>query len=214
MDDPDTIDTDLSKPGTRRVPRRNKGKERFSLRTVRDGMGKTQAEVATNMETNQGEVSRIEHRDDVMLSTLRKYARAIGASCELVFVLPDGRRVPIEDGDLNMNKANRLESTRGTRERAPLPAVCCGPCKGAPSPPCLPRKCPPPLPPWAGLRGAMRKAAPGRRRLLPPYRCPGVSILSLGPSRRELHHEAAWAREAASHRGPLPVSCWQRRLDR
>jgi len=85
------------KPGSRRVTRRLKGTERLTLRGVREGMGKTQTEVAVAMGTDQGEVSRIEKRSDVLLSTLRRYASAIGAQCELVLVFPTGHRVPIAD---------------------------------------------------------------------------------------------------------------------
>lgn len=83
----------LSPP--KRVTRPRKGSEHVSLRTVREGLGKTQADVARALETDQGEVSRIERRPDVMLSTLRRYAAAVGARCEVAFVLPEGRRVLI-----------------------------------------------------------------------------------------------------------------------
>jgi len=87
--------------GTKRVTRPRKGTERVSLRTVREGMGKTQAEMARALDTDQGEVSRIERRPDVMLSTLRRYAEALGLRCEVAFVFDDGRRALIaepEDG--------------------------------------------------------------------------------------------------------------------
>jgi transcriptional regulator with XRE-family HTH domain len=66
-------------------------------------MGKTQGELAEALGTDQGEVSRIERRSDVLTSTLRRYAEAIGARCEVAFVFPGGRRVLIADpepGDL------------------------------------------------------------------------------------------------------------------
>ena len=85
----------LGRPGTKRVTRPRKGTERVSLRTVREGMGKTQAEMALTLDTDQGEVSRIERRPDVMLSTLRRYAEALGLRCEVAFVFDDGRRALI-----------------------------------------------------------------------------------------------------------------------
>jgi hypothetical protein len=79
-------------------PRKRKGKERVSLRTVREGMGKTQGEVACALETDQSEVSRIERRQDIMLSTLRRYAAALGATCEVTFVFArTGHRVLIAE---------------------------------------------------------------------------------------------------------------------
>jgi len=75
------------------VTRPRKGAERVTLRTLREALGMTQSDMARALDTDQGEVSRIERRPDVLLSTLRKYAGALGARCEMAFVLPDGRRV-------------------------------------------------------------------------------------------------------------------------
>ncbi len=69
--------------------------ERASLRALRLGSGKTQVEMAELLETNQGEVSRIERRQDLMLSTMRRYAEALGARCEIAFVFRGGRRVRV-----------------------------------------------------------------------------------------------------------------------
>ncbi len=88
---------DLTRPGLKRVTRGRKGAERVSLRSVREAMGKTQIDVARALETDQGEVSRIERRPDVMLSTLRRYATALGMRCEVAFVFADGRRVLIAE---------------------------------------------------------------------------------------------------------------------
>ncbi len=95
----DSTKQDLSRPGLKRVTRARKGAERVTLRTVREAIGKTQIEVARALETDQGEVSRIERRTDIMLSTLRKYAEALGARCEVSFVFEDGRRVLIADAE-------------------------------------------------------------------------------------------------------------------
>ena len=70
---------------------------RASLRSIREEMGKTQVDVARVLETNQGEVSRIERRQDLMLSTIRRYARALGARCEVAFVFRSGKRVRVVD---------------------------------------------------------------------------------------------------------------------
>jgi helix-turn-helix protein len=84
----------------KRVVRPRKGRERVSLRTVREGMGKTQGEVARAMGTDQGEVSRIERRGDVQVSTLRRYAAAVGARLELAFVFEKtGNRALVEEPD-------------------------------------------------------------------------------------------------------------------
>jgi hypothetical protein len=88
---------DLTRPGLKRVTRARKGSERVSLRTVREAVGKTQLDVAKSLGTDQGEVSRIERRPDVLVSTVRRYAAALGARCEVAFVFRDGRRVLIAE---------------------------------------------------------------------------------------------------------------------
>ncbi len=57
---------------------------RLNLRAVRELAGKTQAEVAKAMKMAQGEVSRVERRDDHRLSTLRAYVSALGGELEVV----------------------------------------------------------------------------------------------------------------------------------
>jgi DNA-binding XRE family transcriptional regulator len=89
----------LERPGVRRITRPRKGAERVTLRTVREALGKTQADIARALETDQGEVSRIERRPDVMLSTLRRYAEALGVRCEVAFVFASGRRVLIAEAE-------------------------------------------------------------------------------------------------------------------
>jgi transcriptional regulator with XRE-family HTH domain len=65
---------------------------------MREEAHKTQAEVAAALGTEQGEISRVERREDVRLSTLRRYAEAIGAECEVVFVFAKtGRAITLAD---------------------------------------------------------------------------------------------------------------------
>jgi transcriptional regulator with XRE-family HTH domain len=78
---------------SRRETPATQAKRRASLRAIREGLGKTQVDVARVLSTNQGEVSRIERRQDLMLSTMRRYAQALGARCEVAFVFRGGRRV-------------------------------------------------------------------------------------------------------------------------
>ena len=62
---------------------------RLSIRTVREGAGKTQVEVAAESQINQADVSRLENResfDDCQVSTLRRYLAALGGELELVAV--------------------------------------------------------------------------------------------------------------------------------
>ena len=75
---------------------------RLPLKAVRRAMGKTQGDVAAALGTWQGEISRIERRDDVFLSTLRLYAEAVGARCEVAFVLPGGQRIVIAASEVSL----------------------------------------------------------------------------------------------------------------
>lgn len=54
------------------------------LRQAREEMGITQSEIAEKLNTTKSVISRMEnHADDIRLSTLRKYARALGKKVTL-----------------------------------------------------------------------------------------------------------------------------------
>jgi transcriptional regulator with XRE-family HTH domain len=59
--------------------RRRPGPEGTTLAEARTRAGLTQTEVAERLGIGQSDVSKLERRSDVRLSTLRAYARAIGA---------------------------------------------------------------------------------------------------------------------------------------
>jgi len=56
---------------------------RYALKTLRIALGKTQADVARSAHMSQGDVSKLEDRADVKLSTLARYAAALGGSVEV-----------------------------------------------------------------------------------------------------------------------------------
>ena len=57
------------------------------LRQAREKAGLTQEQVANRLGTKKSAISRIEnHAEDVRLSTLRAYARAVGAELQIQFV--------------------------------------------------------------------------------------------------------------------------------
>ena len=54
------------------------------LRQAREAAGLTQDQVAKKLRTQKSAISRIEnHADDVRLSTLRRYADAVGANLQI-----------------------------------------------------------------------------------------------------------------------------------
>lgn len=70
-----------------------------SLRELRKESGLSQAELAAILERQQGEISKIERRKDVLVSTLADYARAVQGDLQIIVRLRDGRtrRVQLED---------------------------------------------------------------------------------------------------------------------
>lgn len=92
----------LERPGaSERVARaRADALEEIRLYELRHAEAVSQAELAGRLEITQSAVSKLEHADDVRVSTLRQYLDALGARLELVAVFDDDgdRRVPIHLG--------------------------------------------------------------------------------------------------------------------
>src|SRR5581483_122902 len=59
------------------------------LDELRKARQMTQAKLAESLGVNQGEVSKIEHRTDLYLSTLSEYVEALGGRLEIRAVFPD-----------------------------------------------------------------------------------------------------------------------------
>jgi transcriptional regulator with XRE-family HTH domain len=59
------------------------------LAEVRRTRNLTQVQVAQAMQTDQASVSKLEHREDLYLSTLRGYVQALGGELKLVASFPD-----------------------------------------------------------------------------------------------------------------------------
>ena len=63
--------------------------EELSLQALRKARRMTQARVASELGINQENVSRIENRSDLLLSTLEGYVAAMGGKLRLVAEFPD-----------------------------------------------------------------------------------------------------------------------------
>ena len=63
----------------------------LGLAEIRAHRGLTQVDVARVMETSQANVSKLERREDLYLSTLRGFVEALGGPRELSAVFPEGR---------------------------------------------------------------------------------------------------------------------------
>jgi hypothetical protein len=66
---------------------------RYTLATLRVVLGKTQMQVAKGARMAQGDVSVLENRQDVKVSTLGRYARALGGHVETAIVIGNQRYV-------------------------------------------------------------------------------------------------------------------------
>ncbi len=53
-------------------------------------------QLAEALDVAQSEISRIERRNDVLLSTLRRYVRALGGELEVIATFPAGHRIQVD----------------------------------------------------------------------------------------------------------------------
>ena len=91
----------VAKPGAseRLTELRRETLEEIELYELRHREAISQVELAGRLEVTQGAVSKLEHSEDVRVSTLRQYLEALGARLELVAVFDDtDRRVPVQLG--------------------------------------------------------------------------------------------------------------------
>lgn len=61
----------------------------MKLQELRKARSITQIEVARSMSVEQAAISRLERREDMYVSTLRDYIRALGGELKLVASFPD-----------------------------------------------------------------------------------------------------------------------------
>lgn len=87
--------------------------EELSLRDLRKALELTQTEVAAGLGKGQDEVSRIEQRGDLLLSTLQRYVESLGGELELVATFKNRAPVRIKSGAL------RVQRTPKPRLRTP-----------------------------------------------------------------------------------------------
>lgn len=67
-----------------------------SLKPVRSAFGHTQAEVAARLGVGQVAVAQMEQRQDMLVSTLRRYLQALGADLKLVVTTADGGEIVLQ----------------------------------------------------------------------------------------------------------------------
>jgi ParB-like chromosome segregation protein Spo0J len=87
--------------------------EEASLRELRRALGLTQVQVARGLNKGQHEISRMEQRGDMLLSTLDGFVRAMGGELELVCRFRDREPVRLK----TTLAAKRTGRANGPRKR-------------------------------------------------------------------------------------------------
>ena len=70
--------------------------DEMSLHQLRKARQLTQTKIAGELHMGQGDVSKLEKRTDMYVSTLASYLQAVGANLEIRAIFPDGRAVKIK----------------------------------------------------------------------------------------------------------------------
>lgn len=70
--------------------------QRASLAKLRRARELTQATLAEVLDMSQGDISKIEHRHDLLLSTLRRFVEATGGRLELVALYDDAPPILVD----------------------------------------------------------------------------------------------------------------------
>lgn len=100
----DVLNRHLSAAGRKKAKARSREliAEYKTLQELRKARELTQSRLAEILGVTQDNVSRIEKRSDVLLSTLRSYVEAMGGELDLVVRFPDHEPVHIRSlSDLN-----------------------------------------------------------------------------------------------------------------
>ena len=82
--------------------------EEKSLHDLRKAMNKTQVAIAAKLRMGQDSVSRLEHRTDMLLSTLGDYVKAMGGELHLVVEFPDRPPVRLPSSAASPSATPRL----------------------------------------------------------------------------------------------------------
>jgi transcriptional regulator with XRE-family HTH domain len=88
--------------------------EEMTLRDLRKAQQLTQERLAKELGVKQDSVSRLEHRADMLLSTMTNYVEAMGGTLRLVAEFPNRPPYTVKLGDLDNGSeiAELAESTR------------------------------------------------------------------------------------------------------
>jgi len=91
--------------------------EELTLRDLRKACALTQARIAKTLGIGQEQVSRLEQRSDMLLSTLASYVRAMGGDLRLVAQFPDRPPVVLAELADVFERAQPRTKARRTRRK-------------------------------------------------------------------------------------------------
>jgi DNA-binding XRE family transcriptional regulator len=91
--------------------------EELTLRDLRQARHLTQERMAALMGVEQENVSRLERRADLLLSTLSSYVAAMGGKLRLIAEFPNRHPVAIALADIAGETPTRKPRRRGAKER-------------------------------------------------------------------------------------------------
>ena len=95
--------------------------EELTLRDLRQAQHLTQERMAELLGVEQENVSRIERRADLLLSTLASYVAAMGGKLRLIAEFPNRKPVAVALGDLSENAP--VKPRRRSRDAKTQPAT-------------------------------------------------------------------------------------------
>jgi hypothetical protein len=81
--------------------------EELSLRDLRRALDLTQSDIAKRLKKGQDMVSRIEQRDDLLLSTLQGYVKSLGGELELICRFKNRAAVRVKTGASEQSDSRR-----------------------------------------------------------------------------------------------------------
>lgn len=98
--------------------------EYLTLKAIRAQMAQTQQALAANMGVAQATVAQMERRNDILVSTLRKYVEGLGGTLSIVVDMPGRPPVPLTGlGDRRLaepDETSESTSPKITRRKNPV----------------------------------------------------------------------------------------------
>jgi transcriptional regulator with XRE-family HTH domain len=78
-------------------------KEIMALKELRNALQLSQKKLATILSVDQANISQIENRTDMFISTLRSYIEAMGGELDIIARFPDG--------EVHINQFKQIDNT-------------------------------------------------------------------------------------------------------